>query len=134
MKKPRMYLKKNWLWFVLFLWTATASAQTIQGTIVDEVNEPLIGASVVLAGTTKGAITDDKGNYKLELSDGDKSGNLIFSFVGYESQTVPLDGRTTINITLQEGKSLSEVVVVGYGIQKKKDLTGPIGLANRQTG
>ena len=130
MKSYRMYLKKNWLWFVLFLWTITASAQTIQGTIVDGLNEPLVGASVVLAGTTKGAISDEKGNYKLELSDGDKSGNLIFSFVGYESQTVPLDGRTTINITLQEGKSLSEVVVVGYGVQKKKDLTGAIATAD----
>ena len=130
MKSYRMYLKKNWLWFVLFLWTITASAQTIQGTIVDGLNEPLVGASVVLAGTTKGAIADEKGNYKLELSDGDKSGNLIFSFVGYENQTVPIDGRTTINITLKEGNSLSEVVVVGYGVQKKKDLTGAIATAD----
>ncbi len=55
---------------------------------------------------------------------------MIFSFVGYENQIVAINGQTTINITLKEGTSLNEVVVVGYGIQKKRDLTGSIASAN----
>ena len=121
----------NWcLGAILGLSSMTLSAQTIQGTITDDKNEPLIGASVVLEGTTKGSITDDKGNYSLDVANVDKNSFLVFSFVGYDNQRIALDGRTTINITLSEGKALNELVVVGYGIQKKKDLTGAVATAN----
>jgi TonB-dependent starch-binding outer membrane protein SusC len=130
MKKSLTLLTNYWLWAILWLCSMTVSAQTIQGTVIDETNEPLIGASVVLEGTTKGAITDNGGNYTLDITGADKNSFLVFSFVGYDNQRVAIDGRTTINITLKEGKSLTEVVVVGYGTQKKKDLTGAVATAN----
>jgi TonB-dependent starch-binding outer membrane protein SusC len=99
---------------------------TITGQITDVTGAPLIGASVVLEGTAKGAITDDNGKFTLPLDDADKNGKLVVSFVGYESQTIPINGRTDITIQLSEGKALSEVVVIGYGTRKKADLTGSV--------
>lgn len=101
-------------------------AHILKGSVTDEKNEPLIGASIVLEGTTKGTLTDDQGNYVLELADNEKNGRLVFSFVGYNNQVVAIEGRTAINVMLSEGKSLSEVVVVGYGSQKKQDITSSI--------
>lgn len=130
MKLNSIYVSKQWLWAVLWLWSLAASAQTIQGTVIDEKNQPLIGASVVLEGTTKGSIADDKGNYSLDITGADKNSFLVFSFIGYDNQRIAIDGRTVLNITLSEGKSLSEVVVIGYGSQKKRDLTGAVATAN----
>ena len=97
--------------FVLLLSIGGVSAQKVSGTIKDNKNgDPIIGASVLLKGTSKGTITDEKGNFAL---DADKNGTLIISFIGYESQTVAINGQTNINITLDEGKSLDEVVVTG---------------------
>jgi len=106
--------------------TTQAAAFTVTGTVVDEKKQPLVGANVELSGTTKGTITDDKGRYKLELKEADKNGNLVFSFVGYEMQTVAITGKNVINIMLKEAGSLKEVVVVGYGSVKKSDLTGAV--------
>lgn len=100
--------------------------EIITGKVTDEKGEPLLGASVVLEGTTKGAIADDNGNYKLELTDTDKKGRLIVSFVGYEKQTIAIDGRKVINIILKELGTLGEVVVVGFATQKKATVTGAI--------
>jgi TonB-dependent starch-binding outer membrane protein SusC len=98
----------------------------ITGTVLDENNEPLVGASVVLEGTTKGTLTDENGKYTLELDSKDKTGVLIISFVGYEKQTLPILERTVIDVVLVEGKALNEVVVVGYGTQKKLEVTGAV--------
>lgn len=98
----------------------------ISGKVIDDKGEALIGATVQLEGTTKGVITDENGVYFLELNDKEMKGKLVFSYVGFEKQTVPIDGRAIINITLAEGKLLSETVVIGYGTQKKKDLTSAI--------
>ena len=103
-----------------------ALAFTVSGTVKDDKNEPLLGASVVLEGTTKGVITDENGNFKLDLSDTEKNGKLLFSFVGYEKQSIAIEGRSTINVTLSESSTLSEVVVVGYGTQKRGDVTGAV--------
>jgi TonB-dependent starch-binding outer membrane protein SusC len=130
MKRNSTLTINRWLWAILWLWSMSVSAQTIQGTVIDETNEPLLGASVTLEGTTKGSITDDKGNFTLDITGADKNSNLVFSFIGFETQKTSIDGRTSINITLKEGKTLSEVVVVGYGTQKKKDLTGAVATAN----
>jgi len=98
---------------------------TVSGTVTDEQGQPLPGASVVLEGTTTGIQTDFDGNYTLDNVPGD--GSLVFSYVGFTSQTIPINSRTTINLTMQEDtQSLDEVVVVGYGTQKKADLTGSI--------
>lgn len=98
----------------------------IKGRITDEKGEPLVGASVVLQGTTKGNIADENGNYSLDLSDGDKNGNLVFSFVGFDRQIIPINGRNVIDAILTESGTLKEVVVVGYGTQKKASVVGAI--------
>ncbi|TLX75758.1 TonB-dependent receptor [Labilibacter sediminis] len=97
---------------------------TVQGKVTDSSNEGIPGVSVVIKGTTQGTITDFEGNYSISaLSDA----MLIFSFIGYESQEVPVNSQSAINVILQEStESLDEVVVVGYGSQKVKDLTSAI--------
>lgn len=106
------------------LWSFTASTQTLQGTITDEKNEPLVGASVVLQGTSKGTLTDINGGYKLELTEAEKSGSLVISFVGYDPQTIPIGKESVINVTLREGGSLSELVVTALGIKKESKRLG----------
>ena len=98
----------------------------IEGTVVDEKNDPMIGASSVLKGTTKGAVTDDNGKFKLELTTDEKNKILVISYVGFQTIEEPIKGRNVINITMTEGKSLTEVVVIGYGAVKKSDLTGSV--------
>lgn len=101
-------------------------AFVVTGVVVDEKDEPLVGASVVLKGTTKGAVTDVNGNYQLELTDAEKNGTLIISFVGYEAREIDIAGQKLINVRLTSGKALDEVVVVGYGTLLKSDLTGSV--------
>ncbi|GAB3252371.1 TonB-dependent receptor [Larkinella harenae] len=99
--------------------------QTVSGRVIDEKGEGIPGVNVVLKGTTRGTTTDVDGNYKLVVPDA--SSILIFSFVGYLPQEVTVGNQTTVNISLQaDNKSLEEVVVIGYGTQKKKDLTGAV--------
>lgn len=97
----------------------------VKGRVLDEKNEPLPGVNILLKGTTKGVSTDLNGSYQIEVSGGDPL--LIFSFVGFQSQEVVTGGRSEINITLlADTKTLSELVVVGYGVQKKVNLTGSV--------
>ena len=104
----------------------------VTGTIVDEKNEPLVGANVELKGTKKGTITDQKGMYKLELDEADKKGSLVFSFVGFEKQTVEIAEQNIINVILKEAGSMKEVVIVGYGSVKKRDLTGAVSTVSSE--
>lgn len=98
----------------------------ISGKVTDEKGETLPGVSVSLKGTTTGVVTDVKGRFSLTVPDA-SSGTLVFTYIGYTSQEVVLNGQTTINVQLQaDSKSLNEVVVVGYGTQKKATLTGSI--------
>ncbi|WP_246473960.1 SusC/RagA family TonB-linked outer membrane protein [Arenibacter arenosicollis] len=98
--------------------------QTISG-VVSDANGPLPGASIVVKGTTNGTQTDFDGNYT--LSGVDNNATLIFSYIGYKTQEVAVSGRSTVSITLEEDASqLEEVVVVGYGTQKKATLTGSV--------
>lgn len=98
---------------------------TITGTISDP-NGPLPGASVVVKGTTTGAVADFDGNYAIEVPAG--ATTLLLSYIGYAPQEIAIGGRSTINVVMQEDtQALSEVVVVGYGTQRKADLTGAIG-------
>jgi TonB-dependent starch-binding outer membrane protein SusC len=98
----------------------------ITGKVINENEEPLVGASIILRGTTKGIISDENGDYKLEIDDSEKNKALIFSFVGYEKQIVDIEKRNVINVVMVESTALSEVVVVGYGTVKKSDLTGAV--------
>ena len=99
--------------------------EEIQGRVVNEKGEPLPGVSILIKGTTRGTVTSSNGDYTLPASS--KSDILIFSYIGFETQEIPLAGRNQLNITLIGSESdLDEVVVVGYGTQKKVNLTGAV--------
>ncbi len=104
--------------------------RTISGRVLGETNEGLPGVSVVIKGTQKGTTTNAEGRYQLAVpnaSDGPGNVTLIFSFVGYTSQEVIAGNRSTVDLTLvPDDKTLSEVVVVGYGQVRKSDLTGSV--------
>lgn len=111
----------------MMLLSYTAFGQNgLTGQVIDSNNMPLPGVSVVIKGTTVGTITDFDGNYSLntELSD---SKVLVFSYIGFKTQEIIVDGKSVINVLMEEDTSLlDEVVVVGYGTQKKSVVTGAI--------
>ena len=119
--------------------TALASQQKkiITGTVVDPNGEAVIGANVLVKGTTNGTITDMDGKFSLEVPEG---AMLLVSYIGYGDYETKVGNQSNLSITLKEdSKALDEVVVVGYGTMKKKDLTGAVGavkgddLASRRT-
>ncbi len=117
---------------ILMLVAQSAFAQSTQvtGTVLDETGEPLIGASVIEKGTATGSATDFDGNFVLFVKD-PASAVLQVSYVGYETQDVALKGQTKITVTLKESSALlDEVVVVGYGQQKKESVVGAISQVN----
>lgn len=98
--------------------------QKISGRVVDASGEPIIGATIKEKGTSNGTISDFDGNFVLEVS---PSSVLEISYIGYQSQTIKSDGSQPLSITLKEDtQTLEEVVVVGYGVQKKANLTGAV--------
>jgi TonB-linked SusC/RagA family outer membrane protein len=99
---------------------------TVTGTITDATtNEPLIGVNISLAGTNKGVISDIKGKYTIDVPD--INATLVFSFVGYETVKIQVAGKTVLNVSLVPNiQNLDEVVVVGYGTQRKSDVTGSV--------
>lgn len=101
--------------------------RTISGTVTSATdNEPIIGASVMVKGTTNGTITDFDGNFQLSA---DTQATLVFSYVGFVTQEIALNGRNTVNVVLKEdSKMLEDVVVIGYGTQKKADLSSSIAV------
>lgn len=102
--------------------------KTITGTVVDTSGDPVIGVNVVVKGTTTGTVTDMNGAYSLQTND---NATLIISYIGYKTQEIPVKGQTVINITLTEdSETLDEVIVVGYGTQKKVNLTGSVSSVN----
>ncbi|MDE5726585.1 MAG: TonB-dependent receptor, partial [Duncaniella sp.] len=104
---------------------AQAQNLNVSGNVVDENDDPVIGASVLIGGTSQGVATDIDGNFSLKNVP--SKGELVVSFVGYNTQTVKVEGRTNINIKLSlDSEMLDEVVVVGYGTQKKSDVTGAL--------
>lgn len=101
---------------------------TVTGVVTDASGEPLIGASVIEKGTKKGVATDIDGNFSLSAP---ADGELEISYVGYKTATVNIGGRTNIDIVLQDDSAvLDEVVVVGYGTQKKESLTGAVSVVD----
>jgi TonB-linked SusC/RagA family outer membrane protein len=104
---------------------------TISGTVIDEAGEPIPGATVVIKGTTTGTVTDIEGNYSLTLTEGAEI--LVFSFVGMASEEVPIGNQNQINVTLsQDAADLDEVIVIGYGTQRKATLTGAVASVTPQ--
>lgn len=103
-----------------------ALAITVTGKVTDENGGPLPGVSVRVKGTTVGAVTDDKGNYTINSPD--ENSTLVFTFIGFTSQEIAVSGQSVINVVLAEKASeLDEVVVVGFGTQRRSDLTGAVG-------
>lgn len=100
-------------------------SKKINGTIIDETGEPMIGVSVLVKGTTVGTITDFDGKFSLDVPAGKNT--LEVSYIGYKNQTVTIGNNTQLNIKLQpDTQALDEVVVIGYGTVKKRDLTGSV--------
>lgn len=115
------------------------SGATVSGIVSSESGDPLIGVSVVLKGSTVGTFTDMDGNYKLALPS--EGGTLVFTYLGFTTKEVKAGNEAILNVILhEESEILSEVVVVGYGVQKKINLTGAVSavssekLANRANG
>ncbi len=137
MKDKQMNTKSSRSTFQLLRWlsvflmlligqTLSAQQRQVTGIVKDLVGEPIIGASVLEKGTTNGAITDLDGNFKLTVSNVEKA-VLQISYVGYQTQQIPVNGKTLLNVILKENtKLLDEVVVVGYGAQKKESVVGAI--------
>lgn len=110
---------------------AFAQTVTVKGIVKDGMGEPVIGASVIETGTTNGMITDLDGNFTIKVP---ANANLTISFVGYQTQTVDVAGRTSLQVVLKDDtKALEEVVVVGYGTARKSDVTGSISNVNAKT-
>lgn len=113
---------------IMFLYSPAIIAQTmsITGKVIDKNNqEPIIGASILIEGTSNGTITDTEGRF--ELSNIPDTANLVISYIGYTTQAHPVKGKTNFNIALvEESEALDEVVIVGYGVQKKVNLTGSV--------
>ena len=116
--------KLSTILFALLAASWTYAQLNVSGTVKDESGEPLIGVSILIEGTSTGTVTDLDGNYALKAAE---KATLVFSYVGYTTERVAVAGRTTINLTMKpDDKVLDEVVVVGYGVAKSRDLTAPI--------
>ncbi len=121
--------RKAWVIAVMMLclsFPAIAQKIAVSGTVTDNTGEPLIGASVIAKGTSLGAATDFDGIYHLEV---EPNAVLVVSYVGYETQEIPVDGRTQIDVVMSENSvMLNEVVAIGYGTVKKSDATGSVAV------
>lgn len=116
------------LFLFLFLthWTF-AQTNVIKGTVRDGAGLPLPGVNIIVKGTSNGVATDADGTFQISASEG----TLVISFIGYKEQEISISGRTTIDIILEEDlTTLEEVVVIGYGTQKKKDLTTSVAIVD----
>lgn len=118
---------RYWLAMLLTLtFSLSVYAQniTVTGTVIDNTGEPLIGATVMQKGTKHGVATDIDGNYTITVP---SKSTLQFSYIGYDNKEVPVNGQTKIDVTLENNTTvLDEVVAIGYGTVKKKDLTGAV--------
>src|SRR5690554_3382706 len=112
------------LLMVLSVSAQTGTTINVRGTITDVAGEPIIGANILIQGTSSGTVTDFDGNFLLQAP---ANGALEVSYIGYQPQTVSINNRTTINIVLDEDTELlEELVVIGYGSVRKDDATGSV--------
>ena len=113
LQKPLVFL------FLLCLFPLGALAQgTVKGTVSDAFGDPVIGATVKVQGSSEGTITDFNGNFTVKAA---SNATLIFSYIGYTTKEVKVNGQSTVNVTLEEDNTtLEDVVVIGYGTMKKK--------------
>ena len=119
-------MKKHLILLFMFCLSLQMMAQqrSITGVVVDAKNEPVIGASIVEKGTSNGTITDVDGKFLLKV---EPNITLVISYIGYEAQEILLGDKTNISVVLHEDNEvLDEVVVVGYGVQKKSSMTAAV--------
>jgi len=115
---------------VFFSQIIFAQGSVITGTVADGAGMPIIGANILVKGSSVGAATDFDGNYSINASAGDV---LVFSYIGFKQQEVTVANEQTINVTLEEdSQSLDEVIVVAYGTSTKKDLTGAVSTVSSE--
>jgi TonB-dependent starch-binding outer membrane protein SusC len=116
------------LFSLSLIWQTFAQEVDVSGNVKDDTGGNLPGVNVLVKGTTGGTTTDSDGNFRISAKSSDV---LVFSFIGYQSREVAIGTQSTINVTLETDiTSLDEIVVVGYGVQKKSDLTGSVSVAN----
>ena len=109
---------------------AQQQAKTVTGTVTDVSGEPIIGANIRIKGTTTGTITDIDGNFSIEA---EPQSVIEVSYIGYLTQETVINNQKSIRFLLKEDtKTLDEVVVIGYGVQKKADLTGSVANINTE--
>lgn len=122
----KLQFKRASMALLLLMTSLVAFAQkTVTGTVKDATGEPMIGVSVMVDGTAIGGVTDINGNFTIQKVPDNSV--LKITYVGYKEQKVSVAGKSNVSIVLQEdAMGLDEVVVVGYGTMKKKDLTGSV--------
>jgi len=128
-KTMHNFIRSTCIWILWCLPILGSSAhvfdKTITGTVRDENNDPLIGVSIVAKNTTVGTITNADGNYELKLPDDVTT--LVFSYIGYQTQEINIDGRNIIDLTMVSAAAqIEQVVVIGYGTINKRDVTGAV--------
>ncbi len=131
MKNPGYYKITVIITFIWFLLSASAAfAQSVTGKVIDEEKNPLPGVNIFVKGTTFGTITDVEGTYRITVNNSQKD-TLTFSFIGYITEEIPVNGRGIIDIQLTPSlEKLDEVVVIGYGTMRKRDLSGAVASVN----
>ncbi|WP_187263731.1 SusC/RagA family TonB-linked outer membrane protein [Pontibacter beigongshangensis] len=127
--KKKLHKKARYLlilpFFIFTIAPTFAQGFLVKGTVFDESGQGMPGVTVLVKGTSTGAATDRDGKYELKAPAGNAT--LVFTFVGYRSQELAINNRSTVNVTLDpDSKALDEVVVIGYGTTKRKDLTGSV--------
>lgn len=117
----------------LFSWVGFAQEREVSGRVLDEDGLPIPGVTVSEDGTSNGTVTDMDGEFEFSVTDNENT-TLIFSFLGFQTQEITLNGQTEFEIVLEESsEGLNEVVVVGYGTQKKANLTGAVSQVDSET-
>ena len=116
--------------FLLFITVGFSQSKTITGTISSEDSSPLPGVNIIVKGTSNGVVSDFDGFYSINATADD---TLVYTYIGFATYEVLVGNKTTLNVSLQEDtETLDEVVVVGYGTQRKEDLTGAVSLVDTE--
>ncbi|WP_420148027.1 SusC/RagA family TonB-linked outer membrane protein [Spirosoma sp.] len=111
--------------FTMGVWAKVPADQPVSGTVLDEKGSPLVGVNIQIRGTSRGTTSDARGGYRIEVPNGNAV--LVFSYIGYRKQEITVNNQSIINVSLEaDAGSLEEVVVVGYGTQKRSSLTGAV--------
>ena len=121
------FLTQIQILFLLFLSIGIFAQQSVSGLITDNSGNALPGVNVIIKGTNVGVSSDFDGNYQINADDGQI---LVFSYIGYETVELTVNGTNQDVVMAESSSELDEVVVIGYGTVRKKDLTGKIGRAH----